>query len=68
MPYLKELGNNSSTDKLIIIPAINEYNTSKKIVELIEEKNENAIIAPKNSEMPEIKVYKIALNLLSVLK
>lgn len=54
--YKLAFGNNSSQDNDNIIPAITEYKRSKNIFTFNLTRNIEAIIAPINSEIPEIKV------------
>ena len=58
--YLFALGISSSIDRLIIIPAISAYRRFINISDAMFFKNKYARIEPKNSEIPDIKVYSIA--------
>lgn len=66
--YLLALGISSSIDRLIIMPAISPYRRFINISDAMFFKNKYARIEPKNSEIPDIKVYSIAFVLLPVPK
>ena len=65
--YLKEAGMSSYIDIDIIIPAIIASKTLIITSFIKGAKNKYAIIAPIGSDIPEINVYKMALNLFLVL-
>ena len=64
--YLKEVGNNSYIDISIIIPAVKAKIILNNNGVIMFFKKIQAIIAPKVSEKPDIKVYVKAFNLLFV--